>query len=864
MSAETNENSPHNILPYVSTWSNEMVGPVVLMADGSYGVAWELVPFDMDTLAEKDVLRLENHIYQLMSSLPHGSAEMAGDKDRKAAGAFFQFINFHSTDFSHDIDRMRRAVMDYAGLGGDALRQRVQEIERMALQGHFSRRRPILLMRYYPEQKKLSGNPLFLAWNFLNYSLEPSKIAALVTGRRLTQLAGDISIVESVMAGGSLAPRRMDEQELRELIYYYLNPASRAAAAPFDPSQTLRSQVMGDLLPGHMAFKLDDVWHAVITMRTLPNIIHSCSGSLFKYTEGDVVMNFCVQPPDITSKEFKRLERTMKWSIGDEEAMEGRKEIPEARNILHEGAPFGRASWHVVLRDEDIERLRIKVRNTMSLFSRIDGIEGRPERHSAPVIFFSACIPFACGPHFEKVGHRAKPSALIWLSNLSPIFGTYAGTATRPVLAEATENLPRGIFMFDPFDEHQVNWNGMVIGKSGSGKSTFLIRLMQAFNAYRPLIFITDKGGSYERFVIVNGGRHYKVTKNHPVCVNVFDRQDLPDTEETVSAVSDFAAFFIEMLIGEMTNEEYGLLGNTIMAQVSARKVSYLHELRDALNQKGEIGQRLAARMGLYIRGEGPLGAFVDGDNELDLSVTPVSIDLDGIYDDERLLPAYFMAIEQRKRQVLGRPEFAGRKHFHLFDEVWKPLQYEPIRNRLMGMNRTIRKEYGGGCVYYADQMIETYLQWPETAKMLKQTTNWFMLEMEPADLPNLSEAGFTEAEVEIMREKVKTVPGRYSMTYARHMDKGLPRGAIIRNEPSPLMYAIMTTDGEDVAVMRELEQRAIEQGAAPDEALEMAIRQFADILPRGIRPYSERLKQLQVEYPNESLLSLVERVRRS
>ena len=854
------EGRNHEVLPYVSTWTHEMVGDVVLLADGSYGVAWELTPFDLLTFDDDNTLTLENHIYSLLAALPYGSYRLNADEDHKQAGAYYQLISFRSDDFSREFERMDSVTIGRNDLPAKAVHEHNEYIKYLARNGVFVKRRPILFLRYYPEQKNAKQASNYLS--FLSYSVKPSAIAELVTGQRIRQLANELLNIEGVMRQGSLSPARLNATALRRVLYDFLNPASQTAGVPLDLNYTLRSQVFPDFTPGHYMFELDGVWHAVLSLRTLPSTITSCSGNFFKMADGDVIMNFTIFPTSLTERIIKIKRRSMKVSFAEPNIREGKRDIEEADNMLKQGTTFGVASLHVLLRDADPDKLQLKVRNTMALFSRIDGIECRPERRSAPAIFFSACVPFACGPAFEKLSYRAKLNALPWIANLLPIFGGFSGTATRPVLSAPTMDNPQSIYTYDPFDESQVNWNTMLIGKSGSGKSTFVIRMMLSFLLYNPLLFFIEKGtqgcSSYRRFSLINGGKHFEISRTNPHCINVFDATHIDTTDETaLSGVVSFATSFCEILAGDLESGEFSALSIAIRNLFADHDKYYMTDLCEHLSRGDEDSVKVAKKLALFTK-KGALGEFVDGDTSIVLDVDIASFDLDGIYDEPRLLPAYFMAIDHLIRRRIK--ECPTQKHITLYDEVWKPLEFPSVRKMLLGKNRTVRKEYGGGAVFYVDQLVSTFDDYPETRKILQQTTNWFLLEMERPDIPLLEKAGFTKREQEVV-SKLKTEPGKSSTAYARYVDSGMPRGAVIINDVTPLNYAIMTNDGDDLRVFSELENELKRKGM-PHE-IQDVIKAFAELLPKGVRPLLASVREIMEQNKDLNMLDAVREAQR-
>jgi len=840
-------------LPYIDVWDD-----MVLMADGSFGIAWEVPPFDLLTFNDELIDQLEDQINQLYLTLPQGSLELKEDVDHRNAGVFFQILNMRSNDFSDIIERMENVADVDNALLRDLTKENINFIKNIADDNYLVRRRVYIMARIYPEVttvKKIAS--------FFKYEPSLNTIKEQLSKKVIRAVKHELNLISTALNNTALNPRRLGDKELRKIIYNFLNPNSYPASATDDPTQTLRSLVLPDFTPGHFMFQLDGMWHAVVGVRSLPRSITSCSGTIFATALGDVIQNFSLVPRYLMEKQIVTDKKKMKLSaMTDKRAGNALEELEQALELIINGSDFCRASWHVVLRDENPETLNLKIRDTMTMFGRVDGMEGRPERNAADVIFFSTCVPFANSPMSEKHSRRNMPAALPWVTNTAPLYGPYPGTATRPVLVSPTTSNPPSLFVFDPFDESMLNWNTILLGKSGAGKSTLMIRLAVAFLLYKPLLFFVDKGGSFEWMATLTGGEHHTLSRTSPKCLNVFDLKGIHpsnggEQEEFVQSSMIFATNFVESLAGGLSNQEFGIVANFIGELWRERDYAtyYLSDLIEALDSHGsEHAKSVADRLRMYKKGS-TFGNFFDGPSEMPFEAETISIDMGDIYEDERLVGPYFMAVD--RLLTLRAAKEMNRKHIFCFDEVWAPIAVPQCRKALMDKNRTVRKN--GGAVWYLDQTIKTFLDYPETTKMISQTSNWFLLEMNPDDIKDLAQAGFTDQEMRLIRT-LRTVPGEYSMNYARTIREGIPRGAVTRSISTPLLYSVMTNDADDKMIRNQLIKRITDEKPTTEE-LELAIRQFAKLLPRGTRPMSDRINRAKEKYPHESLLDIVEMI---
>ena len=847
------------ILPYLALYDSRIAGPVVLMADGSYGVGWEIAHYDLSILDDKMIDDLERQLVRLVASLPHGSVPMEKDPDHRRLGAYFQIINQKITEFSDVFGRIKQ-LRSAAGHGFayEIANEYMDFMEELARHGNFVRRRVYLLMRYYPD--RTTGRKPWSPFSYLNFDLSLSNVRRIMRERTFRALRNEIGIVEGVIASSSLSPRRLSTQELFLLLYRALNPDTPCAGISPDPRQTLRSQVLGDFEPGNMLFKLDGLWHAIVTLRSMPAEIGSCGGALFQAADGDVIMNLNAYPAHIAEKFLEGAKKKNRLNTGKDGKL-ALAELEQALEMAKAGEAFVNASWHVVLRDKDPHALETKIRNTIRLFSDIYGMEGRLERYSAPVIFFSMCVPFASSPLTERLNRRNKIVAVPWAANLAPVFGFYSGTATRPVFVSPTATNPPNLFTFDPFDETQPSWNTMILGAPGAGKSTLILRIMLSFALYRPLIFIVDRKGSFEWIARLLGGRHYRITPASPVRINPFDPAGAhPHGDERAREQwhkqMTFIMSFLHTLAGGLAPNEEGVASRAVQTLFEShqyRPFTMSDLVQHLRTHEGEVGNHIADKLDAYTQ-NGAYGALFDGDNEIHIADTDfVSVDLGALMDLERVGAAYFLALDHLFEMRAAQER--GRNHLFIYDEAWAFLSNPHARRQMEAKSRLLRSL--GGAVWYADQTLSVFQRTEEGQAIIGTTTNWFILQLQHQEAERLREVGFTEREVEIAKS-LRTEPGRFARAYARTVRNGLPLGAILETITSPMLYAVMTNDAMDVQVRDEL-LREITAGRKPTpEDMQRAVRQFAQMLPNGTRPLAPRIRMMQEKYPHMTPLEII------
>ncbi|MCB1197679.1 MAG: hypothetical protein KDK51_04840, partial [Deltaproteobacteria bacterium] len=139
-------------------------------------------------------------------------------------------------------------------------------------------------------------------------------------------------------------------------------------------------------------------------------------------------------------------------------------------------------------------------------FRLLNGCDGFVEEYNQQKTFISS-LP-ASRAHLEKPFKFLTDN----VADFSPLYEPYKGTEKPTLLLRNRFN---GIIKFDPFSAKDVqNYNAIVCGKSGSGKSFLISHICQTFIAQGyPVIFV-DIGGSFKRTVECFSGQYFDLNEN--------------------------------------------------------------------------------------------------------------------------------------------------------------------------------------------------------------------------------------------------------------------------------------------------------------------------------------------------------------
>lgn len=125
----------------------------------------------------------------------------------------------------------------------------------------------------------------------------------------------------------------------------------------------------------------------------------------------------------------------------------------------------------------------------------------------------------------------------------------------------------------DPFSDQYDNYSGLVIGKSGRGKSVFVNNLVRCLNFDEDTrIILVDVKGSHTNTVKKLGGKNHLISSSEPCGISPFDFLRENRSKEVLELLSDF----LEKLV--LDNGEFQLLKEE-SSQINECLIEYLEDL---------------------------------------------------------------------------------------------------------------------------------------------------------------------------------------------------------------------------------------------------------------------------------------------
>ena len=113
-------------------------------------------------------------------------------------------------------------------------------------------------------------------------------------------------------------------------------------------------------------------------------------------------------------------------------------------------------------------------------------------------------------------------------AHLMPLYAYWQGNSQPVCLFSNREGIP---FSLDSFDQSLPNYNGVILGQSGGGKSFTILQLALMLHGLKnnPKIIWIDNGASSKQIIDALNGLFINLDlDNGDICINMFD---LPDDE---------------------------------------------------------------------------------------------------------------------------------------------------------------------------------------------------------------------------------------------------------------------------------------------------------------------------------------------
>ncbi len=825
---KNNDPSLSEELPY---WEfQEMPRPHLVLNDGSLVSGIKLTLLDIECFDDNEVNQLAVRLRGVLNSISENTS--------------VQFCLSVGSDFSKTlkkhIDGKTPAIHPLVASIADFREKKLQ-----AAQDSSELYRPelsIYLRTQMVGSKKLS---------FIKKKEEFSKASAQNYEETLEVLFQNVDTLISSFASLGLNGRVLGTQELKGHIYHHLNPKrSQTVPVPkvrtptednveketLDAIEWLAEQspreqlVFGDLILGFDQFTLDSYHHRIITLKTLPEATFAGQLSTFLRMpfHYDLFLSFEIpnQSDEMSKLNQKRkMAHSLAMTSGNKASdLESETKLSSTEELIRELLSTGQriyaAQMSLILRspatDEGVKKLNRQVREVLARFRSLQGAEGLEETVGAWKIF-KGDLPVA--PMRLERAKKFKTNNLV---DFIPIYGPREGDDDPAVIFR---NRLNGLVSFNPFDSKLTNYNALVTGSSGAGKS-FLNNCILAQELARGLrVFIVDIGGSYKKLTEALGGQYLEMDLSDQYRINPFDIPN-PSEEPSNQKLKSLLAVIESMVVDDdktkLTKLDRVLLEKAIIELYEEKrkqnKVPILSELTEKLSKSKEPSMIELSKILFMWTGNRPYGKLLDGHGGLKTDAPICTFDLKGLssYPDLQsvmiLILTDFILTQVEQDKV--------NKKRIILDEAWQLLKSNAAAGFMEYCARTLRKTGSG--ITFITQGVEEIVDSPIGPAIMNNTATKFIL--------------LQRGDSEILRQALKLNNQELNLIYSLEQRKGefaegfMIEGdhrQVIRIYPSPFEYWLSTSDANDNRYIQELR----EQGLTLVEAIEQAALTY----PNGI-----------------------------
>ena len=622
----------------------------------------------------------------------------------------------------------------------------------------------------------------------------------------------------------------LNSKESWSLLYSFLNPTrSKSHPSPersnlfkeqeftpqeitLDPRLSLPSPreqlIFSDLIQSVDSFFTDGLHHRVVTLKTLPEVTHSALVSKFTTMPMHYYLSIHIQVPE-QSKELANIQSKRRMAHSMSAAQGGRASDLESearlqsteellREILNTGQKIFYFQFAVLIQDKNLDDLEQKTKTVLSKIRELSGAEALSET-VANFKVYKTILPFG-----NTATVRAKR---VKSDNLADFLPLYEASQGHPKGVCLFRNRSAGLFKYDPFDGSLPNYNTLVTGSSGSGKSFLNNCILLQVLTQGTLTYIIDIGGSYRKLCEFMNGQYIEVsppTGDAPVSsVNPFR---LPDGVNTPSPQKiKFLLSLLETMLSEDENDKLPKLSKSLLEEAIIKTYSEtkttptLSDLVKTLIASGESKLKDFAKMLFPWTGDRAYGRLLDGEGTLSLQSDFVVFDLKSLSSYPDLQSVMILIITDF---ILGKVEsIKDRKKQILMDECWELLKSKSASGFMEYCARTLRKTGSG--ITFITQGLEEILQSPIGAAILNNTATKFIL-VQRGDLePTRKILKLNEQEMALV-SSLRQAKGKYSEAFmiANEM-KG-----VIRITPTPLEYWLATSDASDNMLLQRARER--------------------------------------------------------
>lgn len=770
----------------------QFVGNFLAFSDHSFGAGFKIKGVDISCMDTQEIDLIVDRLEKLLVSLESGTKIQVL---YKLTPKVIEKIENHllaSANAPEDI----RSVAEF----------RAAFLKDLAEKGHFFRPEIYLFVR--------GGRPKVKRLKFFEKEEKWRKLNEIELSNNLNQFEKVVGLVQSSLNAAGFEPKLLESQEWFNLLHEHLNPSridllgKTKLRLPIDPfADSLAEQLcLTDLEVHPKGIKIGGSLSKVISLKTLPEkeTFASMVDALLKLPFPFEISQTIEIPDQQKEQEKLSLQRRLAHSMAagskNVRDLESEAQLHDLETLIEEiisgSEKIVYSDISVVVRGASDDELDKKSDEVLKAFRQMNSAEAVVETLPSFEGYMKA-LPGHC-ELFR--GRKMKSSNA---AHFMPIFATWEGNSNPVALIPNREGT---LVSVDPFAQELPNWNGIIFGGSGSGKSFTVANLILSFigQTPEPKVIWIDNGASSQKLVESLGGEFINLELESGIRLNLFDLE-AGESKPPASKIKLILAV-LETILKEdekpsLPKREKALLEEVIYQTYDGcnANIPVLSDLREKLKSHSSIEMRNYAQTLYSWTGKTAYGRMLDGKSNVALTKNLTTVEISGLNSHPALQNVFLLLLTDFIRSEAARD--LRTPYLLVIDEAWRVFQAsESGKEFALECYRLLRKFMAG--IYCLSQNYRDFLSDPQIAEaILPNTTHVFVLRQKKIDWADFQKImGLKDAEIAAI-QSLEIKKGEYSEVFYMQDEKR----SLLRVRPDRLAYLICTSDGKDKAMIEDM-----------------------------------------------------------
>lgn len=468
-----------------------------------------------------------------------------------------------------------------------------------------------------------------------------------------------------------------------------------------------------------------------------------------------------------------------------------------------------------------------------------------------------------------RVAQRSTTKTTYNAANMLPMIGEWMGTPPREP-SESPHRFPipllalvgrRGqVMSIDPFANKAGNYNAIVVGTSGSGKSVLLNDLAARTLAVGGRVFIIDSGYSYKKLCDLLGGQFIDIHPEADICINPFSMIDRAKPDEgmelMIPLIQQMASFDGKLSEYEVAQVQMHVMDVWETGRLSGFTPTITH-LAESLKHNCFLGgpnphastkeyrEKIASMteeerakacdprirdLGVQLTpftADGPYGRYFEGEANINFNSNLVVLELNSLSSRRHLQNVVMLLMLYKITNALYNPALRAANKLVIIDEAWQLLSGGGDAGSVSGASqfiefaaRTTRK--WNASIVTGTQSVLDFQKSGAANAMFENSDCMYLLRQKPESIDALRSGGKLSVDEEQAKQlkSLTTVQGMFSEVFVRIGDLPPAIGRLFLDPFSLLLYSSKAAEFEAVRAYTA-------QGLSVAEAIERVMKDY-------------------------------------